>query len=301
MKLVLVVLAFIALVSSVSCTQTGGCSCGQQQSHEQQHHPQQHHPQKQQHQPPPQHHQQQQHQQQQVHMQPQKHQQQQEVHVQQQQQQPQHQQQQQQQQHQQQQHHQQSQGHVQQHEQSHEQHQGQSHEQQHQQQFQGHDKQQQPQQPQQYQQGQEKSQQQQCHCQEQQQTTRCSYNYYSSSSNLKNCHEFLRQQCSPLVMPFLQSRLIQPSSCQVLQQQCCHDLRQIEPQYIHQAIYNMVQSIIQEEQQQQPCELCGSQQATQSAVAILTAAQYLPSMCGLYHSYYQNNPCSSNDISGVCN
>nr|ACG49037.1 hypothetical protein [Zea mays] len=146
MKLVLVVLAFIALVSSVSCTQTGGCSCGQQQSHEQQHHPQQHHPQKQQHQPPPQHHQQQQHQQQQVHMQPQKHQQQQEVHVQQQQQQPQHQQ-----------------------------------------------------------------------------------------------------------------------------------------------------------QQQQPCELCGSQQATQSAVAILTAAQYLPSMCGLYHSYYQNNPCSSNDISGVCN
>uniref|UniRef100_A0A804QAF6 Glutelin n=1 Tax=Zea mays TaxID=4577 RepID=A0A804QAF6_MAIZE len=300
MKLVLVVLAFIALVSSVSCTQTGGCSCGQQQSHEQQHHPQQHHPQKQQHQPPPQHHQQQQHQQQQVHMQPQKHQQQQEVHVQQQQQQPQHQQQQQQQQHQQQ-HHQQSQGHVQQHEQSHEQHQGQSHEQQHQQQFQGHDKQQQPQQPQQYQQGQEKSQQQQCHCQEQQQTTRCSYNYYSSSSNLKNCHEFLRQQCSPLVMPFLQSRLIQPSSCQVLQQQCCHDLRQIEPQYIHQAIYNMVQSIIQEEQQQQPCELCGSQQATQSAVAILTAAQYLPSMCGLYHSYYQNNPCSSNDISGVCN
>ncbi|WVZ65060.1 hypothetical protein U9M48_014482 [Paspalum notatum var. saurae] len=119
--------------------------------------------------------------------------------------------------------------------------------------------------------------------------------YYSGSQNLYNCHEFIRQQCNPLVMPFLQSRLVQPSSCQVLQQQCCHELRQVEPQYRNQAIYSMVQSIIQ--QQQPPCGLYGSRQDSQREVAMLTAAQYLPSMCGMYNSYYQSNPCSNNDAS----
>ncbi|CAL5074178.1 unnamed protein product [Urochloa decumbens] len=131
------------------------------------------------------------------------------------------------------------------------------------------------------------------------------YNTCSNNQNLNRCCEFLRQQCNPLEMPFLQSRLLQPNNCQVLQQQCCHELRQIEPRYLHQVIYNMVQSMThqqqQQEKQQQPCELCGPQQASQSEEAILTVAQYLPSMCGMYYSCGQNSSCDNKDVSGVRN
>ncbi|XP_039797709.1 50 kDa gamma-zein-like [Panicum virgatum] len=128
------------------------------------------------------------------------------------------------------------------------------------------------------------------------------HQYYQQRHNqpllqqqLNNCHEFLRQQCNPLAMPFLQSRLLQPSSCQVLRQQCCQELRQIKPGYLHQAINSMVRSFTyhqqQQEDKQQAYGFYGPQQASQSEMAILMAAQYLPSMCGMYHLYGQNNPC----------
>ncbi|KAJ1289795.1 hypothetical protein BS78_02G192000 [Paspalum vaginatum] len=188
----------------------------------------------------------------------------------------------------QQQHQQQSQEHMQQNHQQQCQ-QGMVHEQQHHQPCQGYV---QPQHQWQHHEQQQQQQQYQGHVHQQ--------SYYSGNENLYNCHEFIRQQCNPLVMPFLQSRLLKPSTCQVLRQQCCHELRQVEPQYRNQAIYNMVHSIIQL-QQQPACGSYGSQKDVQSEVAILTAAQYLPSMCGLYDSYYQSNPCSNNDACGVRN
>ncbi|KAG2635198.1 hypothetical protein PVAP13_2NG336237 [Panicum virgatum] len=256
MKEMIVILAFTALIASATSMQIGPCSCGEQ-GHEQ-HQQQKNHPQQQQ---------QQHHQQQKVHLQQQP----------------------------QQEHH----------EQSEQQHHDQP-QQQHPQQYQ--DKvQQQPPQHQYYQQRHNQPLLQQQPCQysyeqktsqqdnKKQQMTRCSYNYYSGSQNLNNCHEFLRQQCNPLAMPFLQSRLLQPSSCQVLRQQCCQELRQIKPGYLHQAINSMVRSFTyhqqQQEDKQQAYGFYGPQQASQSEMAILMAAQYLPSMCGMYHLYGQNNPC----------
>ncbi|KAG2643616.1 hypothetical protein PVAP13_2KG346900 [Panicum virgatum] len=145
---------------------------------------------------------------------------------------------------------------------------------------------------------------QQCHekPQLQQQPCQYGYNYYSGSQNLNNCREFLRQQCNPLAMPFLQSRLLPPSSCQVLRQQCCQELKQIELGYLHQAINSMVQSLTyhqqKQEEKQQSYGFYGPQHASQNEVAILMAAQYLPSMCGMYHSYVQNNSCHK-DASGA--
>ncbi|PAN12571.1 hypothetical protein PAHAL_2G274400 [Panicum hallii] len=276
MKEMIVILAFMALIASAASMQMGPSSCGQQQGHEQ-HRQQQHHPQQQKHQ----HKQQQHHQQQYIHVQQQQHHQQQKVHLQQ---------------------------------QSQQEHQEQP-EQQHHQQYQD-QVQQQPLQHQFYQQCQEQPLFQQHPCQygyeqkysqqdnEKQQMIRCSYNYYSGSQNLNNCREFLRQQCNPLAMPFLQSRLLPPSSCQVLRQQCCQELRQIELGYLHQAINSMARSFThhqqQEEEKQQPYRFYGSQQASQM-VSILMAAQYLPSMCGIYHSCGHNNSCHNKDASGARN
>ncbi|TKW33290.1 hypothetical protein SEVIR_2G224100v4 [Setaria viridis] len=278
MKDMLVVLALMALIASVASMQMGACTCGHQQDHEK-HQPQQHH-----------HHQQQHHHQ--VHMQQQHHQQQ-YVHVQQQPQQQNHEQPQQQ-------HHQQYQIHE------HEvplqrQHKQPNHQSRHY-------LEQQPQQQQQQlcQQGFEQQPGQQDN--KKQQIKRCGYNTYISNQNLNNCREFLRQQCNPLAMPFLQSRLLQPSNCQVLQQHCCHELRQIEPQYLHQAICNIVQSITHQQQQQEKqqqqqhsCELCGSQQASEGELAIRMVAQHLPSMCGIYHSWSQDSTCGNKDARGVRN
>ncbi|RLN35327.1 gamma-coixin [Panicum miliaceum] len=267
MKEMIAILAFMALIASAASMQMGPCSCGQQQGHEQ-HIQQQHHPQQQQQQH--QHQQQQHHQQQHVHVQQRQHHQQQKVHFQQQPQKEHHEQPQQQ-------HHQQYQDQVQQ----------------------------QPPQHQYYQQ---------CHEQPLLQQQPCQYGYeqkpnqqgYSGSQNLNNCRELLREQCNPLAMPFLQSRLLPPSSCQILRQQCCQELRKIKPGYLHQAINSMVQSFThhqqeEEEEKQQPYGLYGPHHASQSEVAILMAAQYLPSMCGLYHSCGQNNPCHNKDASGPHN
>ncbi|XP_062198777.1 50 kDa gamma-zein-like [Phragmites australis] len=115
-----------------------------------------------------------------------------------------------------------------------------------------------------------------------QQTAQGGYgDYYGTSLNLSQCGEFLRQQCNPVAMPFLQSRPLPPSSCQVLRKLCCRQLRKVEPQYRHQAIYGMVQSIMQ---QQQQGGVNGCQQGAQGQTSMMVAAQMaqqLPAMCGL--------------------
>ncbi|KAL6656058.1 hypothetical protein ACP70R_006884 [Stipagrostis hirtigluma subsp. patula] len=105
--------------------------------------------------------------------------------------------------------------------------------------------------------------------------------YYGT--NLNQCGEFLRQQCSLLAIPLLHSHLLPPSTCQVLHQLCCQQLRQVDPHYRQQAIYNLVQSIMQQQQSQS----CGGQQCAQSPVA----AQQLPMMCGLQEPSYSTAPC----------
>jgi hypothetical protein len=69
---------------------------------------------------------------------------------------------------------------------------------------------------------------------------------------LNPCRQFLFQQCIPVVaVPFLQSQILQQSSCQVMRQQCCQQLAQIPEQLRCPAIHSVVQAIIFQQQLQQ--------------------------------------------------
>uniref|UniRef100_A0A0D9XYD0 Bifunctional inhibitor/plant lipid transfer protein/seed storage helical domain-containing protein n=1 Tax=Leersia perrieri TaxID=77586 RepID=A0A0D9XYD0_9ORYZ len=54
------------------------------------------------------------------------------------------------------------------------------------------------------------------------------YGQYQLQQQFFNpCGEFVRQQCSSVAFPFLQSPLWSLRSCRVMQQQCCQHLRLI--------------------------------------------------------------------------
>lgn len=104
------------------------------------------------------------------------------------------------------------------------------------------------------------------------------------------CREFLKQQCSTVRLPFVRSRMWQLSSCQVMRQQCCQQLRQMAPQSRCQAICTMVQAIMQQLQLQG--EFGGSfYEPQQAQIQMMKMAQNLPSMCNVYPSYC-STPCS---------
>ncbi|KAF2926988.1 hypothetical protein DAI22_06g168800 [Oryza sativa Japonica Group] len=105
------------------------------------------------------------------------------------------------------------------------------------------------------------------------------------------CNEFVRQQCSPMSLPWEQSRRLQLSSCQVMRQQCCQQMRLMAQQYHCQAICTMVQSIMQ--QVQFDAGFVGEPQAQAQAQVALN----LPSMCGVYPRYC-STPC--NVATGHC-
>ncbi|KAM0879171.1 hypothetical protein ACQ4PT_034411 [Festuca glaucescens] len=73
----------------------------------------------------------------------------------------------------------------------------------------------------------------------------------SLQQQLGPCRVFLLQQCPLATVPFLRSQIVQQSSCQVIRQQCCQQLAQIPVQFRYQAIKNVVQAIIMQQQQQQ--------------------------------------------------
>uniref|UniRef100_A0A0D9WQQ8 Bifunctional inhibitor/plant lipid transfer protein/seed storage helical domain-containing protein n=1 Tax=Leersia perrieri TaxID=77586 RepID=A0A0D9WQQ8_9ORYZ len=92
------------------------------------------------------------------------------------------------------------------------------------------------------------------------------------------CKEFVRQQCSPVAMPWWeQSRRLELSTCQVMKRQCCQQMRMMAQQYRCKDICNMVQSIVQ--QLQYGGRRFGEPQ-TQEQLAL-----NLPSMCGVYPRY----------------
>ncbi|GJN33910.1 hypothetical protein PR202_gb22540 [Eleusine coracana subsp. coracana] len=87
-------------------------------------------------------------------------------------------------------------------------------------------------------------------------------------------------------MPFLQSRISPPSRCQVLRRKCCDQMKQVEPHYRQQAIYDMVLSIMEQQPHQQ-----GDQQGhTMTMVEAAQMAQQLPAMCGLQQPSYGTFP-----------
>ncbi|XP_006657000.1 prolamin PPROL 17D-like [Oryza brachyantha] len=102
------------------------------------------------------------------------------------------------------------------------------------------------------------------------------------------CREFVRQQCSPVMLPWEQSRRLQLSSCQLMRQQCCQQMRAMAQQYRCRDICTMVQAIVQE--LQFGSGLFGEAAQTQ-AQAQAQVALNLPVMCGVYPTYC-STPCS---------
>uniref|UniRef100_A0A0E0LC16 Bifunctional inhibitor/plant lipid transfer protein/seed storage helical domain-containing protein n=1 Tax=Oryza punctata TaxID=4537 RepID=A0A0E0LC16_ORYPU len=117
----------------------------------------------------------------------------------------------------------------------------------------------------------------------------CSYRQCQQQPFMKPimnpCNEFVRQQCSPVSLPWEQSRRLQPSNCQVMRHQCCQQMRLMARQYHCQAICTMVQAIMQ--QVQFEAGLFGEPQAQAQAQVALN----LPSMCAVYPRYC-STPCS---------
>jgi hypothetical protein len=71
----------------------------------------------------------------------------------------------------------------------------------------------------------------------------------------------------------------------VLRRKCCQQLKQVEPQYRQQAIYDMVLSIMEQQPQEQ--EQQGAQGQTMMAmVEAAHMALQLPAMCGLHQPGY---------------
>ncbi|XP_006656999.1 prolamin PPROL 17D-like [Oryza brachyantha] len=100
------------------------------------------------------------------------------------------------------------------------------------------------------------------------------------------CREFVRQQCSPMTLPWEQSHRLQLSSCQLMRQQCCQQMRAMAQQYRCRAICTMVYAIVQELQFGNG--LFGEAPQTQAQAQV---ALNLPAMCGVYPTYC-STPCS---------
>jgi hypothetical protein len=115
------------------------------------------------------------------------------------------------------------------------------------------------------------------------------YGSGSYRANLNQCREFLRQQCSPAAMRFLQSRLLPPSRCEVLRRKCCQQLKQVDSQYRQQAINDMVLSMMEQQLQQE--EQQGAQAGqTMTMVEAAQMTLQLPAMCGLQQPSYGAAP-----------
>uniref|UniRef100_A0A0E0LIC6 Bifunctional inhibitor/plant lipid transfer protein/seed storage helical domain-containing protein n=1 Tax=Oryza punctata TaxID=4537 RepID=A0A0E0LIC6_ORYPU len=99
---------------------------------------------------------------------------------------------------------------------------------------------------------------------------------------LSPCNEFVRQQYSIVVTPFWQPTTFQLRNNQVMQQQCCQQLRLVAQQSHYQAI-SSVQAIVQQLQLQQFGGVYFGQ--TQAQAQTLLALN-LPSICGIYPNYY---------------
>ena len=68
---------------------------------------------------------------------------------------------------------------------------------------------------------------------------------------LNPCRDALLQQCSPVAdMSFLRSQVVQHSSCLVMWEQCCQQLKAIPKQSRCEAIHNVVHAIVLQQQQQ---------------------------------------------------
>uniref|UniRef100_A0A0E0LII9 Bifunctional inhibitor/plant lipid transfer protein/seed storage helical domain-containing protein n=1 Tax=Oryza punctata TaxID=4537 RepID=A0A0E0LII9_ORYPU len=110
-----------------------------------------------------------------------------------------------------------------------------------------------------------------------------SYRQYQLQQQvLSPCNEFVRQQYNIAPSPLWQSATFPLRTNQVLQQQCCQQLRLMAQQSQYQAI-NSVWAILQQQHLQQFGGLYFDQTLAQ-AQALL--AFNLPSICGIYPSYY---------------
>nr|AUG89961.1 type-b avenin-like protein [Triticum urartu] len=98
---------------------------------------------------------------------------------------------------------------------------------------------------------------------------------------LTPCATFLQQQCSPMTVPFPQTPVDQPTSCQNVQHQCCRQLSQIPEQFRCQAIHNVAEAIRQQRPQQQWQGMYQAQQPAQLE-SIRMSLQALRSMCSIY-------------------
>nr|AAA50423.1 prolamine [Oryza sativa Japonica Group] len=105
--------------------------------------------------------------------------------------------------------------------------------------------------------------------------------YQLQQQMLSPCGEFVRQQCSTVATPFFQSPVFQLRNCQVMQQQCCQQLRMIAQQSHCQAI-SSVQAIVQQLQLQQFSGVYFDQAQAQAQAML---GLNLPSICGIYPSY----------------
>ncbi|KAF0898237.1 hypothetical protein E2562_005832 [Oryza meyeriana var. granulata] len=112
---------------------------------------------------------------------------------------------------------------------------------------------------------------------------------------LNPCIEFVRQQCSMVTIPFLQSPMWQLRSCQVMQQQCCQQLRLMAQQSRWLPVSTVVQAIMHQLQLQQFGGFYFDQ--TQAQAQSLLALN-LPSMRGIYPNYY-NTRCNIATVGGV--
>ncbi|CAM0958019.1 unnamed protein product [Alopecurus aequalis] len=115
---------------------------------------------------------------------------------------------------------------------------------------------------------------------------------------LNPCKAFLQQQCSPVTLtmtvPFLRSQMLQQSSCQVMQHQCCQQMVQIPEQYRCPAICSIVHAIFMQQQQfgqgtffQPQQQLLGQeffqpQQLAQFEATRAMTIQTLQTMCNVY-------------------
>ncbi|KAG8093332.1 hypothetical protein GUJ93_ZPchr0012g21058 [Zizania palustris] len=130
----------------------------------------------------------------------------------------------------------------------------------------------------------------------------CSQGYgqwqqWQQQQMLHPCRELLRQQCSTVALPLMQPRMWQMSSCSVMRQQCCQQLRQMAQQSRCQAICTMAQSIMH--QMQQAAGFSGSYFDQTQAQAQAQEAMNLPSMCGIYPGHC-STPCSVATVYGGC-
>ena len=117
----------------------------------------------------------------------------------------------------------------------------------------------------------------QCPCQHQQSQQQP----YPQLPMLTQCGELLRQQCSPMETPYCTPQ------CQMLRQQCCQQLRQVDPQHQYHAVYTMVLQMVQ----QQPPPPYGGVHGPQGQAAMVAAqvAQQLTATCGMH----QQPPCAA--------